>query len=140
MKKIDKEDNLIIRIAEYGYSHEIFSLRELIDNNILKFKLSDNGEKIYPEFDYVIRTLFYRGYVTDNPNHIAIMVEKAKEKENEKYTLLSSTYFSYLDYVELKEAREQSKAANIQSKWAIAISLISLLATVAIGVLDKFRL
>lgn len=57
------------------------------------------------------------------------------EEDENKYSLCSDSLFQYLEYVELKEARENSVSAKKQSFLAIGIALLSLLVSVGISVI-----
>ena len=100
-----------------------------MDKGIIEFVYDDKKNKIYPEFNYVIKTLFQASLheKPDSPNIIAVMVDKGVDVYNHKFTLAPFVYFSYLDYLEVVEARKAASSARLYSIIGIFIAVISLL-------------
>ena len=68
-------------------------------------------------------------YSTQNPNHILVAVQGNPNEANKKckrvhYSLLPSAIISYVDYLEIVEARRNAKNGFIISLLAIGISII----------------
>ena len=108
---------LLIRILEYCYQKEIFTLNDI--NDSLELSVND--------LNYVHKIR------TDNKvahqNEILVLDSKVDGGNymTDNYRLSVGATFQYLDFVELKEARISSKTAKTQSFWAIIIALFALL-------------
>lgn len=112
-------DHVLIRIAKFGYENQEFTLRELKDKIILSN---------INEWNYILK-LFDKSS-SSNPNAIAVRIEKSTDELDSKYILLPSTLFSFIDHLELQEARKNSRDAKRLSWIAIAISIASFIAAI----------
>lgn len=124
--------NLYIKALEIGYSVEDIgiSFEKMIEKlNSLNYEFSDE----------LFRDWFYRNFehkkrprLLNNPAQGV-----SRDEDDKKLRLSSESLFQYLEYVELKEARQNSKSAKKQSLIAIGIALVSLLATLWLLFDDK---
>jgi hypothetical protein len=117
MKSKSEKTHLVFRILEYGQFKEPFTLEELIED----LQLQDYEQR------YVTNSLVSRNGQTSDPNHILVKVfghgKIIDNKQYEVFALLPSAVMQYVDYLEILEARENSKKAYIISMWALGISL-----------------
>ena len=123
--EIEKK-NLVFRIIEYGLKHPKFTVNALQkDLDLNKF-----------EFLFLKNNLFSIGG-NQNPNHI-IATERDYFKESQKHIanpldridlndydcrLLPTAIFSYVDWLEIKEARKSATTSKFLAILAIAISI-----------------
>jgi hypothetical protein len=137
--KNDYNDNLIIRVTEYGLKHPRFTLRDL------QMDLKLNGD----EHSFVENALTEKKRTfTDNPNHILVPVEgythspvqvgTIVRNPDTKYSLLPNAFYNYVDFIEIREARKQANDAKKQSMIAIWISVIAIIVSVVVEFLIFF--
>lgn len=113
------EGNLILKVIEYALSKDTFTLEEM--------------EKDFKDYvgswSYIRNTLVADNARQTNPNHIIVISNPKYNGSNmpdpaiSKYRLLPSAYFSYIDHLEVVEARKAAKSAKVLSWIAIGISL-----------------
>jgi hypothetical protein len=132
MESLDYNQNLIIRVTEYGMKNSNFKLSKLkIDLN-----LSDS------EFDFVENALTEKSRpFTDNPNHLLVPSDfKKSEFSNQllsthnKYSLVPNAFYNYIDLLEIREARKQANIAKKQSMIAIWISVLAIIISVTVEI------
>jgi hypothetical protein len=123
-KQIDTlgERSLIFRIIEYGISHDTFTVNELQK----ALALGDT------ELLFIFRTLWLvsdgRGMAA-TPNHVIVNRDGIGNFDfkgacfDVKCCLLPSALFSYVDYLEIKQARMAAQESKRLSWIAIAISI-----------------
>jgi hypothetical protein len=126
------KSNIYIKALEIGYSagDTGVSLKKMLQNLCdLKYEFSDDlfKEWFYRNFEHKLRQR-----LLNNPSNDVSVIE-----DNKNLILSSESLFQYLEYVELKEARKNSKSAKTQSFIAIGIAIISLFATIFITAIDK---
>jgi hypothetical protein len=135
--EMDKyNQHLIIRVTEYGLTHQRFALIDI--KNDLKLNNA--------EFDYVLHTLTQLSKTfTDSPNHILVGADLVQHKissnvdwKRSTYSLLPNAFYNYVDYLEIKEARKQSIEAKNQSNMALQVAVYSLLASILLGLFSVF--
>jgi hypothetical protein len=136
--KTREEGNLILKVIEYALRKEIFTLEEL-----------EADLKEYVDFmPYIKNTLIGYKAAETNPNHIIIMAEAiyqdkyivrgvTPDHNKSKYRLLPSAYFSYIDHIEVVEARINAKEAKRLSWIAIIISIGVGIIQILLEVIDK---
>lgn len=131
-----EKENIYLKALEIGFN----SKDEGISFNEMKSTLSNLGykfeEKLLRNWYYVSFEHVKRVYFSTNPSVIGMAIEE----DVNKYTLCSDSLFQYLEYVELKEARENSVSAKKQSFFAIGIALLSLLVSgvfSVVGILNQ---
>jgi site-specific DNA-cytosine methylase len=129
-----EKENIYLKALEIGFN----SKDEGISFNEMKSTLSSLGykfeEKLLSNWYYVSFEHVKRVYFSTNPSVIGMAIEE----DNNKYSLCSDSLFQYLEYVELKEARENSKSAKNYSLIAIGIALLSLLASLGTLVISNY--
>ena len=116
-----KHNLLVFRIIEYGLNKQYFSFNELKEH----LKMSENDET------YCWQSLIVQNTAgTQGPNHLMIVVKKddlnSVDRKDWIFSLLPSAIVSYVDYLEIVEARRNSK-------WAFILSLLAILISIAIG-------
>ena len=129
-----EKENIYLKALEIGFN----SKDEGISFNEMKSTLSNLGykfeEKLLRNWYYVSFEHVKRVYFSTNPSVIGMAIEE----DVNKYTLCSDSLFQYLEYIELKEARENSVSAKKDSKIAIGIALLSLLASLGTLVISNY--
>jgi hypothetical protein len=137
MKEVE-ESNLIIKLCKYGVEHNAFKIEEFYS----VVKDINNQDKRYIE-----KILLDWGGAPD-PNHLITFVTSANnatkaEPQRQEYLskynvrLLPSAHFSYIDHLEVVEARKAAKEAKKLSWIAIFISIGIGLVQIIIEVLKK---
>ncbi|MBN8651735.1 MAG: hypothetical protein J0L67_09920 [Cytophagales bacterium] len=137
-------NSLILRVTDFGFYHKKFTLIEIRDH------LQLNSD----EYKFLARHLTLKSRTEQaSPNHIiGALTFKVRDSESKKdqnrgidfvddlydyerttYMLLSSAYFSYIDHIEVVEARENARLARRSSNWAIGISLVAMVVSLALG-------
>ncbi|MFN8336291.1 MAG: hypothetical protein U0U09_14265 [Cyclobacteriaceae bacterium] len=131
----DHSQHLIIRVTQYGLSHQSFLLSDLYKD----LNLTNEESK------YVLNVLTQtQRPSTDNPNHILVLSKEVKNEfgntvvNKSSYTLVPNAFYNYVDYLEIKEARKAADQAREQSSTAITIAIWSLIAAIAFGVVEIF--
>jgi hypothetical protein len=126
--------NLYIKALEIGFNVEDTG----ISFDEMKKKLNSHEYKFV---DNLFRDWFYRNFehkqrsrVLDNPAQ-----EVSIDIDDESLRLSSESLFQYLEYLELQEARRNSKSAKKQSLFAIVIALVSLLPNFWSVTMDKIQ-
>lgn len=129
-----EKENIYLKAHEIGFN----SKDEGISFNEMKSNLSNLGykfeEKLLRNWYYVSFEHVKRVHFSTDPSVIGMAIV---EDEN-KYSLSSDSLFQYLEYVELKEARENSKSAKNYSLIAIGIALLSLLVSGGTLVINNY--
>lgn len=124
--------NLYIKALDIGYS--------LGDAGISFNKMIKNLKSLNYEFaEDLFRDWFYRNFehkkrprLLNNPAQGV-----SRDEDDKKLRLSSESLFQYLEYVELKEARQNSKFAKKQSLIAVGVALCSLLSTLWVLFVDN---
>jgi len=128
-----EDQHLMFRIIEYGLNPDT----EYFSINDLKKEL-----KLHPHEVNQCRTLRSDNLQLANPNHIMVIVEivnaEGKTLNPDEYicTLLPSAVSHYLEYEEMKLARENSEVAKEQSRIANKQSLIAIAIALFFGVVQ----
>ena len=115
-------ENLYLRIAEFWYKNpQWFLITE-----IKKYVLPISSEEVIFEkhFEQAYNAYKYWHNASLNPPFF-VLEEYHWGYTKCKYCIKSEILFSYIDYLELQEARKSSKSAM---KWAIAAILINIVA------------
>lgn len=137
---IKQENNLVLKLCEYGISHDEFILSRFFRENNL-----NQGEQ-----DYVNSVLCHQTGET-NPNHIVTIsmvhfkslnqadLELFSESDfrNRPARLLPNAVFSYTDHLEIIEARKAAKESKRLAWIAIWISSLIGLASIIIQVIYR---
>ncbi|PHI35986.1 hypothetical protein CBQ28_17130 [Pseudoalteromonas sp. GCY] len=114
------DDNLMIRVLEWATKQTEFSFQELCEH----VQLNDTEKKQlvllinYKSVLFHNHSAFYTSY-----NHPDVKIFASAED-----------HFRYLEYVELKEARQSSKDANRKAMVAICISIASMILSAGISI------
>jgi hypothetical protein len=109
-----KSLNLALRICEYGYNNKSFTLPKL--KEVLN---SDTYESTY------IWNSFVQHSANDpDQNRIIHIYSRGFDADSTEYTISPSAMFSYIDHMEVVEARKAAKEAKRLSWIAIWITLI----------------
>lgn len=132
--KAKEEGNLILKVIEYALEKDLFTLDEL-----------ESHFNVHSEnWPYIKNTLIADNARSSNPNHIIIIANPKYLKDGmnlnsstSKYRLLPSAYFSYVDHLEVVEARKAAREAKKLSWTAIIISIGIGLVQIVIEVLKK---
>jgi len=137
----DLEKNLYLRITEYGVKHpKGFSCDKILRNKTLNLKKDEKS---------VVEKYLHSAHV--NARETKTMARSGNSEtpfllignpsghmysdETNKYTLSFDAHFKYVDYLELKFAREHATQAKTLSLWAIKVATVTLAVTViGIGV------
>jgi hypothetical protein len=127
-------DNIYLKALEIGYN--------LGDEGISFNVLNENLNKLKYVFDKdLFRDWFYRTF--EHKARIGFINQPTigitNKLDDNKLRLSSDSLFQYLEYIELKEARENSITAKKDSKLAILIALVSLLVSGGFSVADFFH-
>jgi hypothetical protein len=123
MKEVE-ESNLIIKLCKYGVEHNAFKVEEFYQS-VKDIDLQDKR--------YVENILLDWGGSPD-PNHLITFVTRANnihktDEQRQLYLpqyhvrLLPSAHFSYIDHLEVIEARKAATSARKLSWIAIIISI-----------------
>ena len=132
-KTPEEEKQLILRIIKYVRIHHRVTLQQIIDE--LKLDPTDQ--------EFLVSTLSRKQGQGDNPNHVVAFVSRPNSnnynlpKENE-YQLLPTALFSYIDYLEIVEARKAAGDARKLSLTAIEIAVWSLVLSTLVGLFSVF--
>jgi len=124
------KENIYIRVIKFGIEHpEGFNYKKIINDKQLK--LNDWEEKIVDEYLNKACKNEQR-YASGFPNFETpfLVVEKIGEYKDDrtKFIINLDSQFKYIDYLELKEARETAIKAHRIAMSAIIISVISITA------------
>lgn len=107
------ENTLILAIIGFGYKNQRFTLKDL-----------QSGLRLSPEdITFVSSSLITLDATNGNPNHLLIVDGRTKSGEP-LYTITPTALFSYIDHLEIVEARKAAKSARVLSWIAIAVSVI----------------
>ncbi len=132
---MDPEENFYIRVIEYGIKHpDGFTYDEIIDSKELGLK---DWEK------EAMKKYFHNAYVNFNQNEsmgksgsaetLFLLINRKNLNfihDSNKYTINFDSHFKYIDYQELKFARENAKTAKTLSLCAIGIAVLSIAAAI----------
>ena len=122
MEPLDQR-NLILRIIEFGIKNPAFTYNQMTSD----LKLNSN------ETTFTRHTLFSEQAQNDSPNKIFRLVDPRADSKvyNEPCMILPNALFSYIDHLEIVEARKAAKDSKKLAWIAIWIStgigLVSLL-------------
>lgn len=125
--------NIYLEALEIGYNlgEEGVSFKEL-NTKLLDLKYVFNED--------LFRDWFYRSF--EHKNRIRFtnqpILGVSDIEDDKKLRLSSDSLFQYLEYVELQEARKNSKSAKNYSLIAIGIALLSLLASLGTLVINNY--
>ncbi len=135
-----RQHDLTIRIIEYGLEHQIFEFEQMLKDlkidggdelKCIRFVLAQNTQEPTP--NNIIGIVTYSDI--DSPSTI--------DQYTATFTLLPTAYFSYIDLQEIQLARENSEEArrnailaNKQSLRAIWISILAMLLSTGIGLIQ----
>lgn len=133
MKQND-ENSLILRVIEYGKDKDGFLIGDMFEN----LKLNDSDKK------FIEYKLCDFGGSDSNPNHILGFNSNANLSQNfgaqrehfitqNEVRILPNALFSYIDHLEIIEARKAAKSARTLSWIAIIISLLTGIGSLIIG-------
>lgn len=125
MKKMDENDSYIA-LLELGKNNvlEGVSYKEIRDYLYKHGYFSDENEL---RLKTLIISCFH---LYDSGNSISSGWEFFDNNSDTRLCLDLESYFSFLEYVELNEARQSSKIAHVWSVIAMIISIITLLASI----------
>lgn len=132
MESLDYNQNLIIRVTEYGMKNSNFSLEQLRKDLNLDWK----------ELQFVEHAMTERNKPsTDNPNHLLVPSEFQYSElstnllpHQNKYSLVPNAFYNYIDLLEIREARKQANIAKKQSMIAIWISVLAIIISVTVEI------
>lgn len=96
----DITEHNFVNILEYAYKNKFFTQKELCD----ALCITDEDFKWYVGNDHIA----YR--------------DRNQVSGEKQWTMSYQAFLSYLEYIELKEARASAEQAKNMSMWAIAIS------------------
>lgn len=115
-----KHEQLVFKVIEYGMKRQYFTFSQLVRD----LNLPENDKT------YLWQSLTCsKGFETQNPNHILITIQHGHEQvrklsaKDYLYTVLPTAIVSYVDYLEIVEARKNSRQAFVISLLAIGISI-----------------
>lgn len=121
------ENHLVFRIARYGFENPVFTLNELSTS------LSLSSEDRDVMISYVNSSL------DANPSKMIISVNPSifgAINHDGGHRLTPEALFAFMDYIELKQSREHSRRASRQSRQAVKISMLALVTTFALGLIQ----
>lgn len=132
--EIEEENNLVIRITKFGLKNQKFTWNELCSTLNLT-----HDEKVFVEINLIRRRLSD----TDSPNHLIgfsgyTSANGGENLDSWYFSLLPNALFSYVDYLEIKQARIHAEQANKKSDIAIRISIAALIASIVLGIIQIF--
>lgn len=127
-KEIEKQ-HFYLKALEIGF-----------DSKDIGVSFNETNEKLNQlEYEFnedLFRDWYYRNF--EHKNRVTFSNKPttgvSADLDNTKYRLSSDSLFQYLEYLELKEARVNSKSARKQSLIAIGIAILSLLVSVGTSV------
>ena len=126
------KENIYIRVIKFGIEHpEGFNYDGIINDKQLK--LNDWEKNIVDK--YLERAFKNEQSLTINSNYpnletLFLAVKKTTEHKDDssKFIINLDSQFKYIDYLELKEARETAVKAQRFALGAILISVVSIIA------------
>jgi hypothetical protein len=129
MDEIPEEEdrNLVLRVIKYVKQHHRVTAMQI--------STALNLDEI--DKHYLFTSLLKAFSQPENPNHILVYVDRpvtntSGDYKEDQYQLLPTALFSYVDYLEIKEARKAADRAHRLSLRAIKISVWSLIGAIAI--------
>lgn len=140
---MSQEENFFIRIIEYGIEHPNgFTYDEIINGAPLNLK---DWEK------EIIKKYFNNAYINSRRDESKdrsgpaetpfLLVDRRVGGDYanslNKYVINFDSYFKYLDYQELKFARENAKTARNLSLYAIGIATFSIIVAILVPIIIK---
>ena len=125
------KENIYIRIIKFGIEHpEGFNYEEIINDKQLK--LNDWEKNIVNQY---LNSAYENGQGTPRGHIIGLetlflAVERigGYKEDGTKFIINLDSQFKYIDYLELKEARETASKAHKIAMGAIIISILSIIA------------
>ncbi|MBP9812551.1 hypothetical protein KBC86_04160 [Candidatus Gracilibacteria bacterium] len=143
MKEIDK-NNLYLKVLEFGVSHPSgFKLKDLLE----KLRLEEWEAAIV--YEYARIALFNRYNNLSPRDTIFLKIDKSSaetsglnikserdEIMNGLLILRHDSFLSYIDYLELQQAINNSKEANKHAKTATIIAIASICIAIITGALQ----
>jgi len=125
------KENIYIRVIKFGIEHpEGFNYEKIINDKQLE--LNDWEKNIVDK--YLDRAFKNEQSLTINSNYpnletLFLVVEKTTDYKDDKtkFIINLDSQFKYIDYLELKEARETASRAHKIAMGAIIISVISII-------------
>lgn len=125
MKNKDKNDSYIA-LLEFGESHILCGI-SYAEIKAYLYKEGYFGNKN----EGLLKTLIIQCFcLYDSGNSIIDGFEFFEHDDNTKLCLKLDSYYTFLEYVELNEARQSSKVARRWSLIAMVISIATLLASI----------
>jgi hypothetical protein len=129
----EEEKELVMRIIKYVKTHHRATLTQI--KEALELDQTD--------YNFMAMVLVKRINQRDNPNHILAFANRPDSNNGEdyredEYQLVPTAVFSYVDYLEIKEARAQAAEAKNLSLLAIQIAVWSLILSSFIGLFGIF--
>jgi hypothetical protein len=134
----EEEKNLIILICKYGKKNKAFKIEDFYSTIT---GLTDSDKR------FIENMLIYWGGSPD-PNHIVSFASKppthlvtsppqrAEYLKQKHLRLLPNALFSYIDHLEIVEARKAAETAKQQSRTAIIISVLALIVSTVLGIIE----
>lgn len=118
-----QENNLILRVCEFGYKNQRFTLADV------QHSLGLSPEDI----TFVYNVMTSRDSATNNPNHVLI-TDGVSGNGKPLFSITPSALFSYVDHLEIIEARKAAREAKRLSIAAIIISSILAIAQIVFAI------
>ena len=138
------DQQLILRITAYGYKNRKFTLLDVrqalsLTSDEYKFLarhlvLKSRTEHASPNHIIGVLTFVKRHKTSESAEDQTRSIDFANDHydfERSTYMLLSSAFFSYIDHLEIVEARKNAKSAKLSAFWAIVVSMLALIIGVA---------
>lgn len=133
------KNNIVLQLCKFGITKPYFKIDDLYKT----YPNLSKGEK-----NYIENVLLDSGGTPD-PNHIMSFTDGSNHSQyiwntehranvlaKNHIRLLPSAIFSYIDHLEIVEARKAAKVAKEQSTMAIKISIWSLVAAILFGIIE----
>lgn len=122
-----EQHNLILRITEYAVNRSSFIYTEMKD--ALGLNIDEDA--------FIQAYCITYSRETENPNHIFVQTNYSSSGGwmHSRYRLLPTAFYNYVDYVEIKVARQQATDAKHQSSLALMVAVGSLVIGSFIGLL-----
>lgn len=126
--------NMLLRVIELGIKHpDGFTYSDIIDNGELRLT-SWEKEILDRYFTNAFRNLQGANSLRPADAETIFLVLKTGENPHTNnswlYTINLDTHFKYIDYLELREARENAKEARKLASWAILVSVIAIVVSI----------
>jgi len=131
--------DFFIRLLEYGERHpKGFNLKQVTSDK--RLKLNDWEKRLvekYIENSCKNETMYGAGgFPNLETPFLAVQRLGKYHEDNNKFIISLDSRFKYIDYLELKEARQSAQKANKNAIIAISIAIVTLLISIIFSIIQ----